>query len=57
MESEWIRIPAHIITEEDRRALCAILAAHSLEVRIVKEKTTRAVKRYVEYRTTAVPEA
>lgn len=52
MPTEWIRIPAPIPTEQDRRELCCILAAHGLEVRIVRVKTTNrgTPKRYVEYR-------
>lgn len=48
----WQRIPAPIADEQDRRTLCAILAAHDLEVRIVKErKSERGVYlRYVEFR-------
>ena len=52
MEPEWIRIPAHIPSEQDRRTLCAVLVANGLEIRIVRVKTTNrgTPKRYVEYR-------
>ena len=48
----WIRIPAAIDSEADRRQLAAILAAAGLEVRIVKEKKTPngSYKKYVEFR-------
>lgn len=44
--------PAAIPAEQDRRELCAVLAANGLEVRIVRVKTTTrgTPKRYVEYR-------
>lgn len=49
----WIRIPAPIPNEQDRRALCAILTAHGLEVRIAKDRQTKSAtfKRYIEYHT------
>ena len=49
---EWTRIPSPIEQETDRRAVCAILAAADLEVRIVKEKASKngAYKRYIEFR-------
>ena len=52
MEHEWTRIPVPIAAEQDRRDLCAILAANGLEVRIVRVKTTNrgTPKRYIEYR-------
>ena len=55
-QTEWIRIPAPILTEQDRRDLCAILTANGLEVRIVKVKTTNrgTPKRYIEYRDTGL---
>ena len=50
--AEWIRIPAPIESEADRRRLAAILAAAGLEFRIVKEKKTPngSYKKYVEFR-------
>ena len=50
--NEWNRIPVPIESEADRRALTSILAAHELEVRVVKERPTKssAYKRYIEYR-------
>ena len=53
--AEWIRIPAAIDSEADRRQLAAILAAAGLEVRIVKEKKTPngSYKKYVEFREAA----
>lgn len=48
----WTRIPTPIQNEEDRRALCAILTAHGLEVRVTKDRQTKSstFKRYIEYR-------
>lgn len=52
--TDWIRIPEPIPTEEDRRALCAILTSIGLEVRIVRAKVgtgkSPPIKRFVEYR-------
>lgn len=49
--NEWTRVPAPLEKEEDRRALCAILAAAGLEVRVVRAAyKPRTYKRYVEYR-------
>ena len=49
---DWTRIPAPIEKEDDRRALCAILAANGLTVRIVVEKNTSGYRKwYVEYHT------
>lgn len=49
----WIRIPAPIESEEDRRALCAILAAAGLSVRLVRErrngKPNAPYVRFIEY--------
>ena len=49
----WTRINAPIEREEDRRALCAILAEAGLAVRIVRIKvgTSNSAprKRFVEY--------
>lgn len=48
----WMRIPASISDESDRRSLCAILCAYGLEARIVRVRETSrgGLKRYVEYR-------
>lgn len=48
----WIRIPAPVESEEDRRALAAILTSCGLEVRIVKVRLTQKAtpKKYLEYR-------
>lgn len=50
--AEWIRIPAAIDSEADRRQLAAILAAAGLEVRIVKVKLTEkgTPRKYIEIR-------
>lgn len=55
---KWIRIPANITDEADRRALAAVLTAYGLEVRIVRLKTTNrgTPKRFVEYRDTGLAE-
>lgn len=50
MDATWTRLPCPIPDDRDRRELCAILAANGLEVRIVRERTARAYKRFVEYR-------
>ena len=50
MDATWTRLPCPIPDEQDRRELCAILAANGMEVRIVKERTARAYRRFVEYR-------
>lgn len=50
MDTSWARLPCPVADENDRRELCAILAANGLEVRIVRERTARAYKRFVEYR-------
>ncbi len=52
---EWTRIPSPIESEADRRELAAILTSHGLEVRIVRERTTKngSYKRYLEYRAQA----
>lgn len=50
MDDTWTRLPSPISDERDRRELCAILAANGLEVRIVRERTARAYKRFIEYR-------
>ena len=53
MNEEWVRIPFPIEAEEDRRALCAILAAAGMSVRIVKARygtsKTPPMKKFVEY--------
>lgn len=50
MDATWTRLPCPIPDEQDRRELCAILAANGLEVRIVKERQNRGVyKRFLEY--------
>ena len=49
---DWTRISAPIEKEDDRRALCAILAANGLTVRIVVEKNKSGYRKwYVEYHT------
>ncbi len=50
--AEWVRIPAEIVHDPDRRGLTGILTAAGLEVRIVKVKFTKngTYKRFVEYR-------
>ena len=50
MDATWTRLPCPIPDEQDRRELCAILAANGMEVRIAKERTARAYRRFVEYR-------
>ena len=52
----WVRIPAPIESEQDRRDLSAILASAGLCVRIVKEKQGKngAYKRYLEYMAMAI---
>ena len=54
MPDEWIRIPAPIESEDDRRTLTAILASVGLEVRIVKVRVgnpkSGPFKRFLEYR-------
>ena len=49
---EWVRIPAEVRSEADRRMLTATLVELGLEARIVKVKETPrgTPKRYVEYR-------
>lgn len=49
---DWVRIPASIESDADRRAIAAILTAAGLEVRVVRERTTKngTYKRYVECR-------
>ena len=51
MNDLWIRIPQPIDSDADRRALCGILAAAGLEIRIVKVRKTSGAtpKRFVEY--------
>ena len=52
--SDWTRIPAPIESEQDRRTICATLAAAGLAVRIVKARSGAAksspFKKYIEYR-------
>lgn len=52
--TDYIRIPVPIDREEDRRSLCAILAAAGLEVRIVRARSGQSksapFKKYVEYK-------
>lgn len=50
--TDWLRIPAPIESEADRRQLVSILASAGLEVRIIKFRETpkATVKRYIEYR-------
>lgn len=56
MNEEWTRIPQPIDNEADRRALCGVLTAAGLEVRIARiRKTSGATpKRFVEYRDTGL---
>lgn len=51
-EKEWTRIPAPVLSDTDRRTLCAILVSMGLEVRIAKVKLTArgSIQRYVEFR-------
>lgn len=48
---EWVRIPAELKSEDDRRTLAAILVANGLAVREVKVKETSrgTPKRFIEY--------
>lgn len=51
VDPTWTRLPCPITDEQDRRTLCAILAANGLEVRVVKERQNKgAYKRFLEYR-------
>jgi len=56
MNEEWTRIPQPIDNDTDRRAMCGVLTAAGLEVRIVRiRKTSGATpKRFVEYRDTGL---
>ena len=56
METEWVRIPAAIDSEKDRREMCGILASCGLEVRVVRVRTAprSSSKRHIEYRQPAV---
>lgn len=58
MAASWKRIPANITSEDDRRALSALLVAYGLEVRIarVKETNRGTPKRFIEYRDTGMIE-
>ena len=49
-ETPWVRIPADIPSESDRRMLMAILADSGLEVRTLRLKVGTRYKRFVEYR-------
>jgi len=53
---EWTRIPQPIDNDQDRRAMCGILTAAGLEVRIVKVRKSSGAtpKRFVEYRDTGL---
>lgn len=53
MDAVWTRLPCPIPAEQDRRELCAILAANGMEVRIVRVRETPrgTPKRFIEYRT------
>lgn len=55
-ETPWVRIPANIDNEADRRTITALLVAYGLEVRIVRIKPTNrgTPKRYVEFRDTGL---
>lgn len=48
---EWVRLPAEIKSEDDRRTLSSVLVANGLAVREVKVKETPrgTPKRYIEY--------
>ena len=48
---QWVRIPAEVKNETDRRDLAAILSSLGLSVRIVKVKKTPSgtAKKYIEY--------
>ena len=52
MQENWVRIPANIAGEADRRELAGILSSYGLEVRIVRVKiTNRGVPhKFIEYR-------
>lgn len=54
--AKWVRIPANINSEDDRRTLAGMLTAYGLEVRIVRIKQTNrgTPERYVEYRDTGL---
>lgn len=56
MTEEWTRIPQPIDNDQDRRAMCGILTAAGLEVRIVKVRKSSGTtpKRFVEYRDTGL---
>lgn len=56
MTDIWTRIPQPIDVDGDRRALCGILTAAGLEVRIVRVRRTPSAttRRYVEYRDTGL---
>ena len=59
MNDNWTRIPQPIDSDADRRALCGILVAAALEVRVVRVVRVRRTpgatpKRYVEYRDTGL---
>lgn len=56
MNDIWTRIPQPLDSDEDRRALCGILTAAALEVRVVRVRKTQGAtpKRYVEYRDTGL---
>lgn len=56
MTEEWTRIPQPIDSYQDRRAMCGILTAAGLEVRIVKVRKSSGAtpKRFVEYRNTGL---
>ena len=50
MNDSWTRIPQPIDSDADRRALCGILTADALEVRVVRVRKTQGAtpKRYVD---------
>lgn len=56
MNDNWTRIPQPIDSDADRRALCGILVAAALEVRVVRVRKTPGAtsRRYVEYRDTGL---
>lgn len=49
---EWVRIPAEMPNDDDRRSIAGILTAIGLECRIAKVKLTKngSVRKFIEYR-------
>lgn len=52
--TDWVRIPAPVENETDRRTICGLLTSIGLEVRVVRvkmgEKSSSPVRRFVEFR-------